>query len=91
MSRDFQNLVVFCMFSNKLVQHQLIFVQLLTLTGTTTAPVACLVQRGYTRLYIDFIRYTNPSDQKSTNIKCDADGSLCDLSMEICVSQPNSR
>lgn len=59
--------------------------------GTTTMPVPCLVKKGYSRLYIDFIRYSNPTDQKSTNVRCDEDGSMCDLAMEICVSKINRR
>lgn len=68
-----------------------------TTTPTTTTVLSstvqpCALDYGYTVFAINFLNYSNPSDFKSTGIKCD-DGKpvngrpdLCDLVFEICVS-----
>ena len=63
----------------------------------TTTPVYCSQRAGYIDLYLQFYNYSNPTDQKATGIRCDAEregtGILdyCDLVIEVCVSEIGSR
>jgi len=60
--------------------------------STTTEASPCPhVPGGYTQFTMDFIRYTNPSDLKATGIKCDDDGTNCDIALEICISERGKR
>lgn len=42
-------------------------------------------------LSIEFIHFSNPTDQKATGINCDDDGTACDILLDICISRKNSR
>ena len=58
----------------------------------TVAPLPCPMHPGgYTKVSINFIRYINPGDLKSTGRLCDDDGTSCDIALDICISEVNKQ
>ena len=65
---------------------------IVTTPDATPPALPCPVYPGgYTRVSINFIRYMNPSDMTSTGSLCDDDGTSCDISLDICISEVNKQ
>lgn len=69
-----------------------------TFTPASTTLADCALDYGYTVFALSFLNYSNPSDFKSTGIRCDSrklvnDNStnFCDLVFETCISSIGSR
>ena len=44
---------------------------------------------GYTKMYLDFVGYSNLKDLKASGVKCDTSNrtdDFCDIVVEICIS-----